>query len=154
MKWQETEYYCGPASLSAAFRALGVTASQGHIAREALTTEAEGTDEHGIQRAVLAFGFGVDELAFSDRLAAKVHLRHCMLIGRPVVLCTHRWTHWVCVTGMLGTKFLVFDPARTLQNKRTGVYTYNWDRLSKLWRASYRTRGRGPKYYGVAVCPV
>jgi ABC-type bacteriocin/lantibiotic exporter with double-glycine peptidase domain len=153
VKWQETEYYCGPASLSAAFRVMGVRVSQANIARSAATTEAEGTDELGIQRAALAHGFGVDLVATSNAQDARSQLRESLLAGRTAVICTHRWTHWVAVLGVNGDKFLLFDPARTLESKRTGVSSYGWKRLSSIWEASYRTRGKGPKYYGVIVCP-
>lgn len=152
MNYQRKDYYCGPASLQNAMLALGKRQSQDRIAAIAGTTEAEGTDEHGLQRAVLWAGLTLDEGQFDSELAAHGWVWSSLTMGRPVLLCVDRWGHWITAIGVLGKRVVLFDPARYAHNKaRNGVFTLPRAKFLKRWAAAKRVRGKGPVYYGLAV---
>jgi predicted double-glycine peptidase len=154
VRYQQNEYSCGPASVQNALIVLGERPSQAKLALIAGTTEADGTDEDGVVRAILAAGYQADVVATSDPRKAWAHLVYSLMVGRPLVLCTARWGHWICAVGTCGKRIIVADPAR-LPNlmRENGIVVMNRDRLLKLWAAARRVRGKGPKYYGVAVGP-
>lgn len=153
MRFQLGEEFCGPACITAATRALGNQVSQSKAAKLAGTTLEEGTDEDGIRRALLASGFIPEHLGTSITRVARNWLVVKLRLGYPVILChgKQRWQHWVTAIGMLGSKFIVFDPARFEYRVNSGVQIISWQTLSRLWYANHKTRGKSPAYYGVAV---
>lgn len=152
MRYQENEFYCGPAVVAAAARALGKPVGQQAVAKLAGTTE-EGTDEEGIKRALLARGFVPDVLSVSTQLAARNWLNVRLKLGYPVIIALgrQRWEHWTVLVGMLGTRYVLFDPARFEYRVNTGITVYSWASLCRLWYASKRVRGNEPAYYAIAV---
>ncbi len=150
MRYQETSYWCGPASLSAATRALGAPISQRKAALIG-GCDAEGMDEIGIKRCLLACGYAVDMANFKIGSSAKTWLTVNMRLGRPTILCINQWTHWICVLGMLGNRFIIFDPGRWDYRVNSGVVLYSWDRLKRRWMANKRTRGTDDPYFGIGV---
>lgn len=153
MKYQQTDYYCGPAALQNALKVLRKSVTQDRIA-ELAGTSTDGTDEDGIKRAAIALGYGADELAEDEPNKAWARLYGSLLVGRPVVLCVDRWSHWVTAVGICGDRILVVEPGRYAYTAReNGVLVLNKDRLLRRWRAG-RTRHKGqdhPRYYGIAV---
>lgn len=150
MQQQKTDYDCGPAALHNALHVLRSRVSLKRISELAGTSEAEGTDEEGLKRAILAFGFVFDEIAYLNASKAWGHLWFSLLAGRPVLLCVDRFSHWVVAIGFCGKTILLFDSQRT---PPCGLIVTNRDRLLRRWRAARRVRGRGPRYYGLAVGP-
>lgn len=152
MKYQTTPYNCGPAALQNAMKVLKHNVSQQKIAELAGTTESEGTDEHGIIRAAVALGHGVDEVNERDASKAFGRVYGALLCGRPVVLCVDRWSHWVTLAGVCGTSIILVEPGGYAYSTReNGIGIYNKDRLLRRWRAARRVAGRGPRYFGLAI---
>ena len=154
MRYQTTEYNCGPAALQNALKALRKHVTQDKLAELAGTT-TDGTDDEGLKRAVVALGFGVDEISCTSQGQAFGRLYGALLVGRPVVLCVDRWSHWVTAIGCIGTRVLLAEPGRYPYSVReNGLYVLDKDRLCKRWRAAHRVTGAGgPKYYGLALGP-
>ncbi len=152
MRYQTTEYNCGPAALQNALKVLKRNVSQDWIADLAGTT-TDGTDEHGLQRAILALGFGFDMVEESSPASAWQRLMYHLLVGRPVVLCVDRWGHWITVVGACGWRLLAVDPARyPFVIRENGILVLEKDRLMKRWRAARRVAGKnGPRYFGMAI---
>jgi hypothetical protein len=153
MRYQSTPYNCGPAALQNALKALRRHVTQTRIAELAGTTEAEGTDEHGLIRASIALDCGVDEISCREPSVAFARVYGALLVGRPVLLCVDRWSHWVTAAGVIGTSVLVVEPGGyQYATKENGVLVLSKDNLLRRWRAARRTRGKsGPAYYGIAI---
>lgn len=152
MLYQLDGSHCGPAALHNAYLTLGTRHSQRRLGQLAGTTDDEGTTEHGLQRAILATGGTFDEFTTDSQLSAYGWLWHSLTVGRPVLLCTERWGHWVTAVGICGKRPLLFDPARYPYNlERNGLLVVGRDKLLKKWRAERRVRGNLPAYYGLAV---
>lgn len=151
MNWQETSYWCGPASMEAASRVLQRPVSQQVFAKLAGTTDEDGTSEEDVKRGLLAKRFEIDEITENTPNLARIRLLVSLRLGYPVILCVQRHTHWVCAIGNIGNRFIVFDPARYEYRIDSGVTVYEWKKLQRIWYASKRTRGAGAAYYGVAV---
>lgn len=155
MRYQTTDYNCGPAALQNACKVLRHSVTQDRLADIAGTTEAEGTDEHGIQRAVLAQGLGFDVVEESQAATAWSKVMWHLLMGRPLVLSVDRWGHWVTAVGFCGGHVLVAEPARyPYVVRENGILVMNKERLLKRWRAARRVAGKAPPYYGLAIGPV
>lgn len=152
MKYQKTEYNCGPAAVQNALALLGERVSQDRLAAAAGTTEEAGTDEHGIKQAIIAAGRTYDEHATDLDGLAFGWLWYSLLVGRPVVLCVDRWSHWVVAVGVLGRRIVLFDPARYRHNTdRLGTFSLPKDRFLKRWKAAHRVARSEPAFYGIAV---
>lgn len=152
MRYQKTEFYCGPASVQNALFVLGRKVSQDRLAAAGGTTEEHGTDEDGIKRMALWAGCELDEFGTeADGLAAD-WVYGSLTAGRPVVLCVDRWSHWVVAIGILGDRVVLFDPARYRHNTdRLGTFTLPMRKLLKRWRAAHRVARNQPAFYGVAI---
>lgn len=154
MRYQQNEYYCGPAALQNALRVLKHSVSQERIADLAGTTQAEGTDEEGLKRAALAVGAELDEFGYNEPAKAWGHLAYNLMVGRPTLLCVDRWTHWVTAIGLCGSVIILAEPARVGYSAReNGILVVHRERFLRRWRAG-RTKHRGldePRYYGIGV---
>lgn len=119
--------------------------------RALVGTTDDGSDEHDIIRALLAYGCGVDEHRGTSALAAREWLTVSITAGRPVLLCVDRWQHWVTVTGALGAQFNLYDPAR----ENGGAFVLTWKQLARRWevarRAARAAGDGGVRFYGIAV---
>ena len=152
MNFQNTPWNCGPAALQNALAVLRFPASQNALAKLAGTSEGDGTDEEGIKRAAIAQGCTVDEIAVEGATTAWTHLGYSLLVGRPVVACIDRWTHWVTVIGLCGKTVIIAEPARTaLTLGQNGILVMGRDRFLHRWRAGRRVAKDLPQYYGIAV---
>lgn len=150
MKFQPNEYWCGPAAMAAATRALGKPVGQTSLAKLAGTTE-EGTDEEGVKRALIARGFQVDPFGTNIQLVAKRWVYGHLAVGNPIIVAINRWSHWVTLLGTLGDKIVLFDPGRWEYRVQSGVSVYTWSRLCRRWYASKKLRGNDPGYWGIAT---
>lgn len=152
MHFQQTEWSCGPASVQNALEVLHRRVSQASLYEVCGTTEGDGTDEDGIKRALLANRCTVDEWRSSCWRDSERWLRLSLRAGRPAILCTDRWSHWVCAIGMVGADVLVFDPAReSLNLARAGLTACRPKILQRRWGTAKRVRERDPRYYGIAA---
>lgn len=152
MDFQNTDYNCGPASMSCAAACLGRLISQGTFAKLAGTHPELGTPPEDVKRGLLAKGFELDEIGEAGTALARVRLIVDLRLGRPVILLCQHWSHWTVAIGMLGDRFVVFDPARYDYRVNTGVTMMTWDKLRRFWRApKHKRSGDERAYYGIAV---
>ena len=156
VKFQQRPYWCGPASIQNALRALGCRVGQERIAKIAGSTKEDGTDEVGIQQAIKSLGYNHNELCTDVWNQAKSWLDDAVVAGNPVLLCVESWQHWVCVIGALGgrpeMRYIIVDPARYEHNKsENGVHSWSWKTLAKNWRASHKMSRSEGSYYAISV---
>lgn len=138
MRFQDNQSNCGPASLSNALQALGITRTQDECARLCKTTGTDGTSAKNLLSAARAVGR--DPLVLNERRAdvAMLFLDNWLRMGRSAVLVVDDNSHWVAAVGLLGDRVLVADPA---DNEL--VLTYSRAKLADRWG--------GPRYYGVVL---
>lgn len=148
MRRQTGDHDCGPTSIANAFeyhhRRVGLRGLRDLCG----TTISDGTDEHAIVRALVAYGCGVDEHAGDDARAALAWVRESLEADRPVLLCVDRWEHWVTVIGAQ-RQFVIYDSGP----EHGGTFVLRDKDLRRRWEAAKRVRGRAPRFYGLAVGP-
>ena len=110
MRYQNTNFNCGPAALANALEVYGKKVTQEAIAAIAKTT-TEGTDEAGLIRATKKNGFVPYKIRMKIGSVAFNDLWIQLGLGRPVILCVDKWTHWVAAVGLVGRKVIISDPA-------------------------------------------
>lgn len=147
MHFQTNGYSCGPAAVQNALLVHHRRVSQRSLRALCETNEVEGTDEQGVLRALLAYGYAPDEWSGDVARDAERWLLASLIAGRPVVLCVDRWEHWVTLIGAVGRQVVLYDPARGVERLRV----LRWSDLRKRWEAARRDRGRSPRFYGVGV---
>jgi len=151
VEYQQRNYSCGPAAVRAALYVLGHSVQEATIRKWAKTTP-EGTDEHGIMRAIHQYGHGTTE--FQSDLIGKSWewLRSSLRRGRPVLICVKQWNHWETVIGTLGKKVIVFDPDRPPAGQRrkySGLKFYSQADLMPRW-GCLDEDGKN-YYYGISI---
>jgi ABC-type bacteriocin/lantibiotic exporter with double-glycine peptidase domain len=139
VRMQDTEANCGPASLSNALLALGITRSQAECEVLCGQTGA-GVDERKMKRAIEAVGRSPAVISERRPVVALLFLERLLADGRPVLLAVDEDSHWVTAVAKLGPRVLVADPA---DNEL--VLSYDVEVLAARWVGP---RGR---YYGLAV---
>jgi len=149
MKYQQKEYWCGPASIQNALALLGKRVpAQSAVARLCGTT-SEGTDEFQMMRGLRELGLSYHEFWLTKPV--RIH-------GVSLV-CVDSWSHWVAAMspGMLScwNHMLMIDPARTKRNQqRNGVHVISWHKFKKLWGCAFKSENRAanqPAYYAIEV---
>ena len=152
MRLQERKYSCGPAALRAALYVLGHNVTEAALRRRAGTTP-EGTDERGIRRAVHHYGHTTREHYFNSSRKAWGWLKRTLATGRPVLICSDSWEHWMAVVGVFGGKVLVFDPYKPAggRQKYSGLKVYNEADLTSRW--VYLEEEDGNIYYSISIIP-
>ncbi len=136
--------------MACAATVLGKATSQTNFAKAA-GTDDNGTDEDGIRRGLLAHGFIPEVMSSNIMLAARNWMITRLRQGQPVIICINRWEHWTTVIGLVGLRFIMFDPARYKYRIDSGVTVYDWATLSRRWFANKKVRGSHGAYYGIAV---
>lgn len=151
MKLQERGYSCGPAALRAALYVLGHNLTEAALRRRAGTT-TDGTDEKGIIRAVTYYGHSHREHNSESMKRSWAWLKNNISRGKPVLICSDDWSHWIAVVGKLGSRLLVFDPDSSSgrRKKYSGLEIYNEQDLGSRWRHLDEETGRS-SYYAIAV---
>lgn len=148
MRRQTSDNDCGPTAIANAFevhhRRVGLRGL-----RELVGTTREGSDETDLIRALLAYGCGVDAFSGDGALQAGAWILDASAAGRPVILCVDRWDHWVTTIGAIGRQVTIYDPARDTG----GAFVLRLEDLRRRWEAAKRVRGRGPRFYGIAIAP-
>lgn len=140
MRMQDTAANCGPASLSNALAAMGITKSQKECELLCRTTAQDGTNpKQLVTGARLAAMHGSGVFKNVKQALALIELEHYLRLGRAAVLCVDSGDHWVAAVGMLGRRFLIADPA---DNEL--VLSYDGAELARRWVD-------GKTYMGVLV---
>lgn len=135
MKFQQTRFSCGPASLINGFRALGLLVpKEPTIIRLCATTKKNGTTELDLAAGVVLLGYDV------GGTESRNDVDYYLAQGRPVMLVAYNDTHWVTVVGQLGRdRWVVVDPDPDPWNTReNGCYVVHPDKLET-------------KYVGIAI---
>lgn len=153
MELQERKYSCGPAALRAALYVLGHNLTEPSLRRRSGTTPA-GTDEAGIKRAANFYGHSARERSFDSSKKAWAWIKRTISLGKPVIICSDSWEHWMAVVGLFGGRVLVFDPYREQGQRRrySGLKVYNEQELASRW--GYHDEDTGlSSYYAIAITP-
>lgn len=146
MRYQLRSYSCGPASVVNALLAVGKRAGE-RSARAASGCDESGTDHNGVIAALRQFGLTVHEFNDNSRSRAWTWLHGSLSQGRPVILATDKWQHWVTAVGTLGDRVVIVDATNSVWNVRENG-THLMPRLSLLKR--WRGAGEG-SYYGISA---
>ena len=146
MQLQSAPHGCGPAAIANALEALGNRVSQDAAATLA-RTDAEGTDERGIKRALRMLGFAPQEFSTGDRSAAWHLVCGALLMGYPCLLAVDNDSHWVPALGLLGGMVLVVDSA-------DGGLIQSLEQRALLQRWGSRASRKKPQtFYGISIHP-
>ncbi len=153
MKYQKTDYTCGPASIVNALRALGIKLSETTVAELSGADKDEGVNEKGIIKSLKSLGYSYDILPdVTDSEEAWKWLIYHLTIGHPVILCVEHFSHWSSAVGILGNKRIIYvDPQDGLESNRreNGVRSLSRTGIIRIWGS--RGRGYKRKYYGIAI---
>lgn len=136
---QDTAANCGPASLSNALAAVGITRTQQECETLCRTNGTDGTSIKGFQAALKTMGYGWHPINERRWDVARMLLTDCLRNGTAAVLCVDQNNHWVAAVGLIGQRILIADPA---DNEL--VVSMAPDALKARW-------GSGNRYYGVMV---
>jgi ABC-type bacteriocin/lantibiotic exporter with double-glycine peptidase domain len=136
---QDTAANCGPASLSNALQAIGISRTQAECEQLCRTTGTAGTNYRGLQAAIKSVGRVPEVLNERRADVALSFLRNDLRSGRAAVLCVDLGEHWVAAVGLIGERILIADPA---DNEL--VMSLSGDQLKTRWAHANR-------YYGVIV---
>lgn len=151
IRFQTLPYSCGPASVVNALLAVGVKIGGRQAAERQVRTAAccdeSGTGHTGVIAALRAYGLSVHEFEDKSRSRAWTWLHGSLNCGRPVILATDKWQHWVTACGTLGDRVVVVDATNSTWNVRENG-THLMPRLSLLRR--WRGAGEG-MYYGISA---
>jgi ABC-type bacteriocin/lantibiotic exporter with double-glycine peptidase domain len=144
---QAKPYWCAPAAIQNALEALGKRIAQRTVALACGTTE-RGTSEYEVLEGLTDMGIPTEELRTNDRNQAKLDLTWALTCGRPVLLSTENWEHWITViTPPLGDRFGIVDPSEGV------IRLVHWRTLEREWRAGSKVQ-TGPfdvTYYAIVV---
>lgn len=151
-RYQQRPGWCGPAAIQSALEVYGDRLSQSKLAR-ACGTDDSGTDEHGILGAVIELGYKWDEISTDRRSDASSWLLSRSPVV-PLVLCVDSWEHWICVTGVCGSRLVVTDSTNEEWNTaQLGRHIMTPKQLLRRWCAASENRREGGLYYGIAILP-
>ena len=105
---QPNQWQCGPFALKHALLVQGISAHEDELARQAGSSEAAGTDEHGLARAAADYSAHLVITRCHSRRAARRTLAR-WLADHPVMLCLDQWEHWVTAVAADEQRVVVFD---------------------------------------------
>lgn len=151
MKLQEKKYSCAAASIRAALYSLGHNVSESAV-RTVSGTDKSGTDEIGILKAIRRYGHTAREYQFHSYKEAWEWLKQALHMGRPVLMCSDNWNHWVTAIGRYGAKVWIFDPDSTTKKRRnrySGLELYSKNNWMRRWKKYNRSQ---KKYTYYAIC--
>lgn len=143
---QEKPWSCGPASLVNVCDALGIDVSEKRV-RELCDADKDGTDEHQLLEAAEELDLRVKIIHTGDADASWNQLVKNAIAGRPSVICTQNWDHWVAIIGVVGDKVILQDSANTEDNvEQNGVHVLTKDQLIKIWKC----KGAEKSFYAIS----
>lgn len=134
VKRQKKKYSCGAAAVRNAMRFYGKKVAE-HIVRGVCGTVEDGTDHHGMMRALKKFNYPYTEHKSTDFFESYRWLHAELRKGHPVILCTQNWEHWVLAIGSCGPMgVVVFDSSRFKNNtEENGVHIWSYSDLQHEW---------------------
>lgn len=136
MRYQQLPFSCGAAAVTNAIRCFGKRVPERVVRARAGTCFELGTQDEGMIAALATFG--LKGTAFDEKnrgLAMNILVSHA-IEGDPVILCVQNLQHWVTIIGMIGDRFILVDPANTVENKKeNGIHVLSQKTLSKIWQS-------------------
>lgn len=133
MRLQKYPWSCGAAAVVNSLRAHGITVSE-ERAIKATGANVNGTDEHGICRAVRYFGCAVYEYLSRSKEESWLWLHGSIARGASVILCVDEWQHWVSIIGSMGDRVVLVDSGYDRKNVREhGVHVISKRSLMRRW---------------------
>lgn len=151
MKPQSKPWKCGSATVRNILRCFGKKVSEDTCSVLCGTTE-EGTDEHGIIKALRHYNFHVVDFQTNSKQNGWSWLHGNLSNGYFVILAIENWEHWVACTGRCGDRITVVDPSNFKYNQQEYM-THVWDKptlLAKWWNTRKNIDGQD-RIYGIAV---
>ena len=112
MRLQSTTAACGPAALSNALAAMGITRSEDECGKLCRCTATDGTSHRNMIRAVRSID-GLMGMVIEEQKGdvAFLRLADALRTAHPLLLLVDNWEHWIAAVGMLGGRVLVADSA-------------------------------------------
>jgi ABC-type bacteriocin/lantibiotic exporter with double-glycine peptidase domain len=114
MRFQQSNFTCGPASILNAFLALGARQlpTEKVMAQLAQCLPNTGADVFDVAAAITLLGFRVAETRSPEDV--EFYIKQ----GCPVLLVAYQDTHWVTVVGLFGDRWVVVDSDNSRRNKK------------------------------------
>lgn len=106
-------------------------------------TGQDGIPPKSIMKTLDTLGYDAEPVVYLVPGRAAEALRRFLHKGFPVIMCVDNDEHWVCAIGVLGSRFLVADPADAEL-----VLSYDPEKLTTRWK----NKTKKP-YYGIVVSP-
>lgn len=138
MRFQETEYSCGAASVVNALRALGKRVTEREV-RKLADTDHNGTDEVGVMQALRAYNYQASEYISKSRHVAWRWLCGAISQGSVAIICVDQSQHWVVVIAIATDRVILIDSSRTQANIReNGIHVLSKNRLMARWKNGHK----------------
>lgn len=145
--------HCGPCGLSACLFMLGVDVSQRDVAWAAgkpFSIFIHGLDEDELSLAATKYGVASGHL-LARRQADGSHfakdLRRHLTEKGPALLLVKNLGHWVAVVGLLGGKFIVYDPMAESSFRHWGTKRL----LEEGWNRSDDKHEEPDQYFAIKL---
>lgn len=144
MRYQSTNYSCGPVAIANALRVFGKKIPERKIVKLSGATK-DGADEEQLITGIEALGYQATVIS-GDKPPAL--LDPTLAAGQPIVMSVMNGKHWVTVVGKVGDRYVLVDSTRTKENmKENGVHLISRRELLRRWRCP----SEPTKYYGIAI---
>ena len=146
MKFQQSTYTCGPASIRNALRALGKKVSELKVRQYSSTTKEDGTNPECMCNAIAGLGYVARDFSTYNSAEAINWLTGALANSQPIILSVDDEEHWIVSIGRIGDRFILIDSTRTKANKaENGVHVVSKRQLLKRWKS------KAKEFYGIAV---
>lgn len=154
MKYQRDPWSCGAAAVVNAARVFGKKINEYTIRGLANTTKENGTQEWGILAALRSEEVGLTATEFSsnNKVESWAWLHWQLNKGKPVILSTQAWEHWVVAVGALGDYVVIIDSSNFKNNKKeNGVHILTKEKLLYHWWNARKSVEGEERLYAIAV---
>ena len=146
MKYQQTNWTCGPAATCNALQLWGVRASEARLARLAGTLEATGTSPMQMFNLFLKLGLKVNALISPKKDRAFKWLKKARA---PIIVLVMNGRHWVTIISKNDKYLVIADSSTTKYNiSENGIRVLDQKEFMKFWR--WKKGGRN-KYVGFEI---
>lgn len=145
MKYQKTNYTCGPAALSNALRYFGIAIEEEEI-KPKTKTDKEGTDDYDLMAGIKKLGFIPKEIS-TKKPGEAYALLTTILKTNPVILAVDEDEHYVAAIGLAGGRPICFDSDGEDKEvrKEMGVLVYSEEDLLERWK------NKEGEFYGIVI---
>ena len=153
MRFQKSNWDCGPASAFHAAIAFDLKPDYLEIIKKAQATKEDGTNEKGMSAALRYCGLTAREFECNDQEMAWRWLHGSLISGRVVVLCVDSQSHWICCVGSLGSdKVILIDSSKSRRNKKVnGIHIVSEIALMRRWKNARILHEGEKKLYAISA---